>query len=272
MTRPSGTIIDWTAIATRAADEAMHAGLVSSTHVGRLAEHFRALELDHVSAHVVDVVLAFAATSGDRQAQAELHHRVVTAARTTLPAAGYPDHVVEDVTGELIVTLLQQANRRSPLLTYRGQASLIGWLRTLAARTAQRLVKVCRREAPSSDGDAPLVEHLAATDLTRDLYRAELRTVVRRAFATAIEQLSYFERELIGDFLVRGQSLDDIAKAHAVHRATAARWMARARAALDRELRRELHRKLVASDSEVASILDSVRSSIEVSVERLLGK
>ena len=94
---------------------------------------------------------------------------------------------------------------------------------------------------------------------------------MRRAFATAIERLSYFDRELLAGFIVRGDSVDAIAKTHAVHRATAARWLARARGALDRELCKELERDLGASDSEVASILHSVRSVIDLSVERLLG-
>jgi RNA polymerase sigma-70 factor, ECF subfamily len=260
-------MIDWTPIARQAAAEATQAGSAGEIDVARLAVHLAALGVDAVPTHLGDVVLGFAATHGDTVAQAEVHRHLVRAARTTLPAAGYADHVVDDTIGELALTLLGD---KSPLLTYRGQASLGGWLRTLVARTALRLVEACRREASAPESDGDLVEHVAATDLTRDLYRVELRTAVRRAFATAITRVSYFERELLADFLVRGRGLDDIAKAHAVHRATAARWLARARAALDRELRSELHRDLVASDSEVASILESVRSSIELSVERLL--
>jgi RNA polymerase sigma-70 factor (ECF subfamily) len=168
-----------------------------------------------------------------------------------------------------VLTLL--TDTRSPLLTYRGQASLTAWLRTLAARTALRLANICRRETVVANSDDELIDRVATTDLTRDLWRAELRDVVRRAFGAAITRVSYFERELLADFIVRGRGLDDIANAHDVHRATAARWMARARAALDRELRSELNRDLGATDSEVRSILDSVRSSIELSVERLLA-
>jgi RNA polymerase sigma-70 factor, ECF subfamily len=259
--------IDWPAIAAQAATEATGAGTAGELDAARLAAHLVGLGLDAVPAHLGDVVLGFAATSGDPLAQAEVHRQLVRAARMTLPAAGYAEHVVDDTIGELSLTLL---GTESPLRTYRGHASLVGWLRTLVARTALRLVEACRREASAPESDGDLVEHVAATDLTRDLYRVELRTAVRRAFATAITRVSYFERELLADFLARGRGLDDIAKAHDVHRATAARWLARARAALDRELRSELHRDLVASDSEVASILDSVRSSIELSVERLL--
>jgi RNA polymerase sigma-70 factor, ECF subfamily len=255
---------DWRAIAAGSARDAKLA-----IDVEALASHLAGLDLDAAPANLGDVALAFAAASGDPRAQSELHRQIVRAARATLPAAGYAPHVVDDAIGELALTLL--ADARSPLLTYRGQASLAGWLRTLVARTALRLAEAYRRDASPNESDGELIEHVAATDLTRDLYRAELRSAVRRAFAAAITRVSYFERQLLGDSLVRGQSLDDIAKTHSVHRATAARWMARARAALDRELRTELHRDLVASDSEVASILDSVRSSIELSVERLLG-
>jgi len=258
-------MIDWAAIAARAAEESAHARV----DVAAFARHLSTLDLDAVPAHLGDLVLAFAAAHADPTAQSEVHRQLTRAARTTLPAAGYAEHIVDDTIGELAVTLL--AGAKSPLLTYRGQASLGGWLRTLVARTALRLADLQRREArAASDSDSDLVDRVAASDLTRDLYRSELRDAVRRAFAAAITRVSYFERQLLADFLVREKGLDDIAKAHDVHRATAARWMARARAALDRELRAELHRDLVASESEVASVLDSVRSSIELSVERLL--
>ncbi len=254
-------MIDWTAVAARAAPP----GVI--VEASQLAAHLAGLGLDDEPPHLHDVALAFAASRGDAVAQAEVHRQLTRAARATLPAAGYADHVVDDAIGELDLTLF--ADVRSPLVSYRGQASLTAWLRTLAARTALRLVNICRRE--TADGDGELIDHIAATDLTRDLYRAELRGAVRRAFGTAIESVSYFERQLLADFIVRGRGLDEIARAHEVHRATAARWMARARAALDRALREQLNRDLVASDSEVASILDSVRSSIELSVERLLA-
>jgi RNA polymerase sigma-70 factor (ECF subfamily) len=253
--------IDWMAIAARAAREA-----TTSVDVTALARHLTAFDLDRVPDHVADVAIAFAAAGGDPGAQSELHRRVVHAARTTLPAAGYAAHIVDDTIGELELTLLGEP---SPLLKYRGQSSLAGWLRTLAARTAMRLVEVSRREV--TDDDASLIDHVASSDLTRDLSRAELRELVRRAFATAIGRLSYFDRDLLASFIVRGHSVDTIAKSHDVHRATAARWMARARAALDRELASELESGLGATDSEVRSLVGSVRSSIELSVERLLA-
>ena len=252
--------IDWRAIAQRA----------GSADAERFAAHLRTLALDAEPEHLADLALAFAAASGDERAQEELYARVTRAARTTVPAAGYAAHVVDDTIGELALTLLGEPGKPSALLTYRGQASLGAWLRTLAVRTAMRLAEACRREAPASDSDDTLVDRMAAADLTRDLYRAELRTVVRRAFAVAVGRLSYFDRELLGAFIVRGQSLEDLARTHDIHRATAARWLARARASLERELYGELERDLKASGSQIASMLDSVRSNIELSVERLL--
>jgi RNA polymerase sigma-70 factor (ECF subfamily) len=253
---------DWRAVALR---EVASAGF---GNIDRLTAHLVALDLDHVPEHISDVALACAAACGESTAQVELHRQIVHASRATLPGAGYADHIIDDTIGELELTLL---GGPSPLVSYRGQSSLTGWLRTLAVRTAMRLAQASRRETPSSDTDNALLDHVATSDLTRDLYRAELRVAVRRAFATAIDHLSYFDRELLAAFIVRGDSVDAIAKTHAVHRATAARWVARARGALDRELSKELERDLGATDSEVASILHSVRSVIDLSVERLLG-
>src|SRR6185503_4755124 len=114
MTQAPTATIDWSAIATRATEQAVLDRLVGRGDAARLAEHLRALQLDEVPTYVGDVVLAFAAACADPLAQTELHNRVVNAARSTLPAAGYADHVVEDATGELMLTLLQHANKRSP--------------------------------------------------------------------------------------------------------------------------------------------------------------
>ncbi|MGE0869162.1 MAG: hypothetical protein AB7P03_11375 [Kofleriaceae bacterium] len=271
MTTTNAPSIHWRAIATRAAADAKRVRALGDVDVASLTAHLVGLALDDVPVHLGDVVLAFAAASADPVAQTELHHRVVQAARATLPPAGYPEHVVDDTIGELTVSLAHEPNRRSPLLSYRGQSSLAAWLRTLAARTAIRLVKACRREPGIGDHDSMLLDQISSVDLTSDLYRAELRGAVRRAFGAAVGRLSYFERDLLAELIVRGRSVDVIARSHGVHRATAARWIARARAALDRELHTELALDLAVSPSEISSILGTVQSGLELSVERLLA-
>ena len=256
-------MIDWTAVAARATPPGV------TVEASQLAAHLAGLCLDDEPAHLSDVALAFAASRGDAGAQAEVHRQLTRAARATLPAAGYADHVVDDAIGELAVTLL--ADTRSPLVTYRGQASLTAWLRTLAARTALRLVNICRRE--TADGDGELIDHVAATDLTRDLYRAELRGAVRRAFGTAFRacrtssascsptsSCAGSRRGRRSPEVARGASRDGGALDGPGHARLSTAHCAN-----------QLNRNLVASDSEVASILDSVRSSIELSVERLLA-
>lgn len=265
--RPSD--IDWDAIAKRAARDAASSDPAFAVDAARLGRHLVELRLDGEPPHLDDLVLAFAAASGDPVAIAELHRQVLHAARTTLGPANYAEHVIEDAGGELMLTLLGEPSKPSPLWTYRGRAALTAWLRTLVARLAIRLRELSQRQAPAGDHEA-LIELASSTDLMRDLARAELRSAARHAFEIAAQRLSYFDRELLADVVIRGRSVEAIAEHHGLHRTTAARWVARARAALDRELRKELGRNLVATPSEVDSILDSLQSSLDLSVERLL--
>jgi hypothetical protein len=89
--------------------------------------------------------------------------------------------------------------------------------------TALHLVESYRREGGTGGSDDELIDQLAATNLPRELTRAELRTSVRQAFMSVIARLSLFDRELLGDVVLRGRSVDDIARRHDVHRATAVR-------------------------------------------------
>ena len=69
---------------------------------------------------------------------------------------------------------------------------------------------------------------------------------------------------------VHGLNIDEIAAAHGVHRATAARRLAKAREDLLRDTRRILLARLSLSRDELASVMRLIESKLHVSVERLL--
>jgi RNA polymerase sigma-70 factor (ECF subfamily) len=70
--------------------------------------------------------------------------------------------------------------------------------------------------------------------------------------------------------IIDGTSCASLAKLHNVHRATATRWLQKARDELARLTKLELSQRLQIQESDVDSIVRLVRSRIDVSVRRLL--
>jgi RNA polymerase sigma-70 factor (ECF subfamily) len=70
--------------------------------------------------------------------------------------------------------------------------------------------------------------------------------------------------------LVHRLSIDEIGRAHGVHRATAARWLERVRDELQAETRRLLRQRLGLDLAGIDSMVALVESRLEVSFRRLL--
>jgi RNA polymerase sigma-70 factor (ECF subfamily) len=217
---------------------------------------------------IADLALAFAAAHGDAGAAAELHALVERSARPALAFAGYPAAIIDDAIQETSIQLLvgPAAEARPLLLDYRGRARLAAFIKTIALRTAARLAAINRRMG----GDESVLDQLVAVeDPARDVIKAELRPAVRSAYAAAVEALSYVDRELLAAVIVRGTTIDEMANMHGVHRATAARWVGRARAALDEALHRELASLLDLTPDEVSGVLAAIATSIELTPAQL---
>jgi RNA polymerase sigma-70 factor (ECF subfamily) len=101
----------------------------------------------------------------------------------------------------------------------------------------------------------------------------ELSLAVRRdveefkdAFAEAVTAIPDKERAILRLHFVDGLTIDEIGVVYRVHRATAARWLGRARTTLLGEIRRRLAARLGATDSELDSVMRGVRSQLDISL------
>lgn len=151
---------------------------------------------------------------------------------------------------------------------YSGRGQLRNWLRAVTARVALNALDGARRELPleeemlaqmPSTAD-PLLDHMKRT------YRAEFKT----AFEAAVQALSAEDRSLLSQHFIDGLNIDEIALIHGVHRATAARWLGRARDAILVGTRGALTERLGTSTEELESIMRLIASDLEVSIRRCL--
>jgi RNA polymerase sigma-70 factor, ECF subfamily len=167
---------------------------------------------------------------------------------------------------------LADDERPAKIREYSGRGSLRGWVRIAARRTYLDLMRALgrRREVPLVDEHA-LVEGTTGDDPEVAYLKRHYRQEFREAFATALAGLSVRERNLLRQSFVHRLSVDEIGKLHAVHRATAARWVAQARLAVLERTTAAMRERLAAAPGEVESILRLIESHLDVTVSRLLA-
>jgi RNA polymerase sigma-70 factor (ECF subfamily) len=226
-------------------------------------------EADPAAAPVADLYLACACTRGDPRALATFertHFDSVDAVAATL---GAPPGSADEVKQILRTRFFVAADGRAPAIgEYSGRGDLAGWVRVSAVREVLRLFKRARRTVPL---DEALLAELAPSDPETAALKARCRDELRAAFSAALEALPPRSRTLLRYQLVDGLGVTEIGAIYQVHRATAARWLAKIRDDLVDDTRRRLSERLHLSDAEARSMIRLVQSELELSVLGLLS-
>ncbi len=241
-------------------------------HVARTmpAQHEVLHTLQHL--RVEDLALAMACARGDAPAMAALERRhfdVVDAALARLPdAASRADEIKQQLRDVLFVGT---ASRGAKIGQYSGRGDLRNWLRITTTRTALNLLKKHRREVELKD---EVLDNLASPDENQELefLKGRYRAQFKRAFGAALSSLSSRERNILRYHYLDRLSIDQIGSIHGVHRATAARWLARIRDLLLARTREALMEQLRISRDEFDSIMRLIESRLDASIERHLPR
>jgi len=151
-------------------------------------------------------------------------------------------------------------------LDYRGQGTLRAWVRVVAVRESLMLHRG-RKEIALGDAVLASVPD-AADDPELRYLRGEARDHLAEAVARALASLSSRERALLRYSLIDGLTLDEIGAIYGAHKSSISRWLSRAREQLWEAARDELADKL--SAEHVSSLVRSLRSGLDLSLERLL--
>jgi RNA polymerase sigma-70 factor (ECF subfamily) len=247
---------------TIAVDEAQLAAFVGERLVGR--DLVAALAV----APAADLAIACSCAAGDPAAHTAFE-RVLAEVDAAGVATRAPSDVVDDVKQLLRVQLLvSNAGKPPGIAGYRGKGPLRGWLRITATRELIRHKRKREREAPlAPDLDDVLVTTL---DPTLDALKAEYRSEFAVALREAIGELGAEDRTLLRQQIVDGLSIDDVGAAFGIHRATAARWLVRAKAALVEATQRKLATRLALPVEQIESVIRLVSSQLDASVVRYL--
>jgi RNA polymerase sigma-70 factor (ECF subfamily) len=183
---------------------------------------------------------------------------VDAAGRTARAAADLVDEVKQRLRTQLLVA----AGKPPGIAAFKGRGSLRGWIRVAATRELVRLEQQGRRSRPLEDAFLDDAAGDPAVDALKAKYRAELAAAIK----DAVGRLSSDDRTLLRHHLIDRLSIDELGARYAVHRATAARWLARARTALVATTETELAIRLRLAPEEVTSVIRMVASRLDASL------
>jgi len=215
-----------------------------------------------------DLYLACALGQSNPAAIKVLERELFPQIVAVLARRGVAKDGVDELTQRLREHLLVGTPERpGRIADFRGRGSLRGWIIVAAVRMSDRAGQSERRTAaqPFVSVADPRGDEAEAA-LAKHEYRAELE----RACEQALLELPKRERALLRLQLCDGASIDQIGRIYGVHRATAARWLGRARELILEGARERLAVALGVEPAVAADIAELVHSQLDVSVARLL--
>jgi RNA polymerase sigma-70 factor, ECF subfamily len=216
-----------------------------------------------------DLYLACACAQGVSAAVRHLDERVLARVPRAIARVRDEPGFIEDVLQEVRRLLLVGEGAKPPVIAqYGGRGPLVHWLRVVACGTAvdhQRRTDRLERHPRTFD------EEHTFEDPELEFLRKRYRDDFQAAFRDAWDALGSSERGLLRWHYRNSMSIDALATVYRVHRATAARKLARARSHLLDGIRRSFGDRLHLSPTELDSLIRVVGRDFNVTI-RILSR
>lgn len=212
-----------------------------------------------------ELYLAIAIERGVAGAAEAFERRYLAPVAALLGGRGARPSEIDEVAQQVRVRLAApRADGTTPLVGYAGRGQLDGLVRV----TAMRVFLTLRAKTSREVDDDGWLGTLVAPDLDGpgQVLAAAERHDVKLAIATALRGLAARERAILKMHFVNGLGIDPIAKMLGVHRATAARQLARMKQQLVDGVRAQLAQRWGDDDA-----LSRVASQVDLSLERLFA-
>ena len=225
------------------------------------AAHFRAAGAGP-GTHVADLYLAFACMGGDEAAWRVLdqHLAAVPASVARVDAsAGFGDDVRQRLAEKLL---------GGKLAEYAGRGPLGAFFRIIAVRDAQKVMRGRRSRESSGIGEVAA----STNDPELALLRHQAADAFHQAYARTMAALDDETRTTLRLYFVDGLTFEQLGRALACSRATAARRLADARTRVLAGVKDVLRNDLGASAPGAESLFALIESQLQISVLRHLGK
>jgi len=233
----------------------------------------RAATLDEraVREHGCDLFLAWACAAGDPTALAHFDATILRpasdAVRSIDASPAFGDEVRQRVRTQLVV-----GDGAPRLYDYAGRGALRAWVGVTMVRAALMMRRSeARRREVSDDDWASALSLVATGNPELDLLKRQHAAAFGAALRDAALALELRLRAVLAMHFAEGLSIDQIGAVYAVHRATAARWIQRARDELLVGTRTRLAERLGLTPSEIDQVGALVQSQLDVSLSQLFA-
>lgn len=217
-----------------------------------------------------DIALATACATGHAQALAAFERlyfgEIERAFKRIRRDSVDPNDFTQRIRERLFVATPE---RRSRMADYSGTGELRTWFRVSVTRALTTDSMRPKRDEPT---EADVLAEMPGKGLTPELellqkkYSAEFRT----SFGRTLQSMEDRDRAILRYTIVDKLGIDALAQIYQVHRATAARWVQRARDGLVEGVRNDLQERLRVREDELESILRIAANEVDVSVRALL--
>jgi RNA polymerase sigma-70 factor (ECF subfamily) len=221
------------------------------------------LELDRAA----DLYIACACSSGDNDAIARFEDAYFGEVHAAISRISGAASELDEAMQQLRRTLFVSDGKPPGITGYAGRGDLRAWLRVAGTRIALGLMRARR----GGEDPEPALERIVAADPdpANALMRKEYGTQAREALRDAFGELEPRDRNLLRQYFLDGLTIDALGGLYGVHRATAARWIEKARAALEKRTQSLLRERLGVGQETLDSIVRMVHSNLEVSLSGL---
>jgi RNA polymerase sigma-70 factor (ECF subfamily) len=222
------------------------------------------------TARAEDLALAHACARGDQAALATFEKLYFGEIDRALLKVKKGSVDRDDFAQRIRERLFVATDGKSPRIeSYAGQGDLRTWFRVAMTRALINEATRPNRDDPTED------EELAAmpaqnADPELELLRRKYTEEFKASFARALSSMEARDKAILGYVFVQKLGIDALAEVYDIHRATAARWVQRAREGLVAGVRADLEANLRVQKSELESILRLVDGEVDLSVRRLL--
>jgi RNA polymerase sigma-70 factor (ECF subfamily) len=217
--------------------------------------------------HTTDLYLACACSRGEPEAVAAFEEHCLRPLDRVLGKMRIGADASADVKQDVRVRVLVGNGRPPAIADFTGRGDLRGWVRVIAVRHALRRVSRARRDTPCDDDE--LLQIILPGDPGLDGAKQAYRQEFKQAFESALRALPDRERTLLRQHHVDGLTIDELGALYRVHRATAARLLARARMFVVEETRARMMSRLQVPSQDLDSILRMIQSQIDISLRGL---
>ena len=224
------------------------------------------------SLHATDLYLALGCARGDAAAVAAFEAHYVRIMKIALRKLGVRESLGEELVQELRCQLFVGRDDAGPTIaSYAGTGALSGWVRSIAIHAAFKVLRRERNVAPEDEAEAILERLPQEGDMVRSQLGQLFSTEFRESFAEAMASLEPRERNLLRQHFIDDLNIDEIGGLYGVHRATAARWLAKVRHKVLVATQRSLRRRLDMTPAELESLMIGLQSRLDITIRRHLA-